>query len=170
VDEPEPEAHVLYLLASGIWLLDSKSFRSDSTCLDAFSFGHTVYISDKGNTIAIASYYEKDRKGAVYVFHKRWFITTYWQKQVLQLANFESTNCLWYGSQVTISGDDSTLAVTAQYPSLCVFVYRSHNGLWQQEGPKWSLDTRCLSLALSSNGNTCVLEFCDFGLIIYNEA
>lgn len=103
-----------------------QAYIKASNTDDGDTFGHSVALSEDGNTLAIGAYNEDSaatgvngnessdsagQSGAVYVFTRSG--TTWSQQAYLKASNTEASDI--FGSELAISGDGDTLVVGAAF-------------------------------------------------------
>ena len=156
----------IYDKPNGNWVTTdqylSKLQASDGE--DRDNFGHSVAISDDGNTAIIGAYYHNDSIGAAYIFVRSG--GTWIEQAKLTPSNNISRG--QFGYSVSISGDGNTAVVGAWEASVesagqtgVVYVFSRSNGSWSEEAQLFDPNDLGntylgISVDISSDGNTIV--------------
>lgn len=179
-------AAYVYAYNGSAWIQQAYLKASNANAQD--SFGFSVAISEDGSTIAVGAYLEDSSatgingnqslnnnldSGAVYIFRRSGSIWT--QEAYLKASNTDSNDN--FGSDVSLSGDGNTLAVSARHDrssatgvngddslndasnSGACFVFERSAGAWTQQAYLKASNTEAgdlfgQALALSRNGET----------------
>lgn len=160
----------VYVRGSGdTW--SSQATITISSSVNARS-GNSIALSGNGNTLVIGKYYDNNNSGKVYVYTRS---GTSWS----QATDFDGSNTGSgdeFGSNVAISKDGTTIAVTAPYEdttasnSGALYVFTGSGSSWSQQSGVLKSDTPTQNdnlggyysdfdhqLDISNDGNTIVV-------------
>ena len=187
-DNSAPMAGAVYVFAATgtTWVQQAYVKASNTEALDGFGIG--VALSADGNTLAVSAIGESSSAtgingdqtsngtptaGAVYVFSRS--NTTWTQQAYIKASN--PGNDDWFGSEIALSGDGNTLAVSATREdsaatgiggnqadnnatdSGAVYVFARSGTTWTQQAyvkasNTSAMDTFGTAIALSTDGGT----------------
>jgi len=187
-DNSAPQAGAVYVFVTSgtTWVQQAYVKASNTEALDGF--GNGVALSADGNTLVVSAIGESSSAtgingdqtsngasfaGAVYVFSRS--NATWTQQAYLKASNPGSDD--WFGSEVALSGDGNTLAVSATREdsaatgiggnqvdnnatdSGAVYVFTRSGTTWTQQAyvkasNTSAMDTFGTAIALSSDGGT----------------
>ena len=132
------------------------------------SFGNSMALSADGNTAAIGAYGANGNMGGVWVFTRAAGDGTgagVWSQQGLKLTAGGDLDAALFGASVALTWDGNTLLVGGygdnNFSGAAWLFTRNANGVWQQQGPKWTADAGARwfgsSVALSWNGEIALV-------------
>jgi hypothetical protein len=148
------------------WSEQQKIQASDKQVSD--EFGHSVAISENGNTAIVGAWFEDAvvgvntalLAGAAYIF--TWSGTTWSEQQKIQASDKQAADR--FGISVSISGDGNTAIVGAENEGTTgsAYIFTWSGTTWSEQqkiqaSDKQASDYFGNSVAISENGNTAIV-------------
>jgi len=141
---------------------ETKVWSSDGAAGDYF--GISVSISDDGSTVVVATDRHEDNRGAAYIFEK---VNGVWT-QMAKLTASDRASFDKFGRSLTISGDGSTVVVSARQVDNfngAVYIFNKGGSGWSSMTETVKLTTSDVeyldevgsSLSISGDGSTFVV-------------
>jgi len=125
------------------------------------AFGHSVGISDDGNTAIAGTFNDNAGKGAATIFVRS---STTWSQQGAKLVVASSDDDAQQGWSVALSGDGNTAIVGGNQDASfngSAWIYTRSAGAWTQQGGRLSGASGFIlqgySVAVSQDGNTAIV-------------
>jgi probable HAF family extracellular repeat protein len=161
VDNSNTGALWVFTRSNGTWTQQGSKLVGTGATGSAYQ-GHSVSLSQDGNTALVGGYLDNSNAGAAWVFVRN---GTAWSQQGSKLVGTGATGNAQQGFAVALSGDGNTAVVGGNSDASnigAVWIYTRSGTTWSQQGSKLvgSGDTPTIgvqegySVGISSDGNT----------------
>jgi len=156
----------VYTRSGGVWSQQAKLVGTGAVIPPQASQGHSVSLSDDGNTAVVGGPNDNNNAGAAWVFTRSGGV---WSQQAkLVGAGTEGPISVSQGASVSLSGDGNTAVVGGpgdNDETGAAWVFTRSGGVWTQQGSKLvgadvvgpGAAEQGYSVSLSGDGNTAIV-------------